>query len=271
EEDPNPFEGQGTNERVKFFTFGRVVIDVVASPLTLGDREAGKLVERLPVKFGAGVPKIDHSGFAAAFGHRSDSGKTLDVAPSLITGTIGAKEAQQPRGQRGASTGEFAEQVGLGMIMEELFDTAVVIHDERVEGLDYLRIHLAQAAAAFDDGRVGGQRLSRGRQAQNLLHHLWAANVVAIVKALDRAGLGLLERLEGGPFDQEVTRQAGSQVPVHQFEGLWKILLEGRGQGLNVAGTQIHGLATIFDQARQQAGFFSVRIERFEQLSVLGE
>ena len=36
--------------------------------------------------------------------------------------------------------------------MEELFDAAVVILDERVEGLDHLRIHLAQAAAAFDDG-----------------------------------------------------------------------------------------------------------------------
>src|SRR6266704_536021 len=124
----------------------------VASPLALGDREAGKLVERLPVKFGAGVPKINHSGFAAAFGHRSDPGKTLDVARSLITGTIRAKEAQQPRGQRGASTGEFAEQMGLGMSMEDLFDAALVIHDDRVEGLDYLRIHLAQAAAAFDDG-----------------------------------------------------------------------------------------------------------------------
>src|SRR5439155_25271276 len=127
EEDPNPFEGQGTNDRVKFFTFGCVVIDIVASPLALGDREAGKLVERLPVKFGAGVPKINHSGFAAAFGHRSDSGKTLDVARSLITGTIGAKEAQQPRGQGGACTREFVEQIGLGMIVEDFFDAVDVM------------------------------------------------------------------------------------------------------------------------------------------------
>ena len=109
EEDPNPFEGQGANDRVKFFTFRRVVIDIVARPLATADREAGKFVESLPVKFGAGLPKIDHSGFGAAFGHRSDAGKTLDIPRCLITGTIGAKEAQQPRGQRGASTGEFAE------------------------------------------------------------------------------------------------------------------------------------------------------------------
>src|SRR2546430_8273802 len=81
EEDPNPFEGQGTNDRVKFFTFGCVVIDIVASPLALGDREAGKLVERLPGKFWAGVAKINHPGFSAAFWHRSHSRKTPDVAP----------------------------------------------------------------------------------------------------------------------------------------------------------------------------------------------
>src|SRR6266702_1758370 len=116
EEDPNPFEGQGTNDRVKFFTFGCVVIDIVASPLALGKREAGKFVERLPVKFGAGVPKINHSGFAAAFGHRSDSAKTLGVARRLITRRIRAKEAQQPRGKRRSRTGEFVEPIGLWMI-----------------------------------------------------------------------------------------------------------------------------------------------------------
>src|SRR2546421_6673545 len=79
EEDPNPFEGQGTNDRVKFFTFGCVVIDIVASPLALGDREAGKLTERSAGEFWAGAPEINHSGFAAAFGHPRESGKTLAV------------------------------------------------------------------------------------------------------------------------------------------------------------------------------------------------
>ena len=31
EKDPNPFEGQGANDRVKFFTFGRVEIDIVTN------------------------------------------------------------------------------------------------------------------------------------------------------------------------------------------------------------------------------------------------
>ena len=249
EKDPNPFEGQGTNDRVKFFAFARVVLNIVASPLALGEREAGKFVEGLPVKFGAGVPRINHSGFAAAFGHRSDSAKTLGVARRLITRTIRAKEAQQPRGQRRTRTGEFVEQIGLRMILEDLLDVALVILDDGVEALDQPGIHLAQATAALDDGLVGGQSLSGARQAQNLLDQFWTANVVAIVKALERAGLGLLERFEGGPFDQEVTRQAGSQIPIEQFEGLGEILLEGSAQGLDMAGAQIHGFATIFDQA----------------------
>src|SRR3989442_14021449 len=67
EEDPNPFEGQGTNDRVKFFTFGCVVIDIVASPLALGDREAGKPAARSSVKFWGGVPRIKPLGFAPSF------------------------------------------------------------------------------------------------------------------------------------------------------------------------------------------------------------
>ena len=48
EEDTNPFEGQGANDGVVFLAFGLVVIDVVASPLALGQREAGTLSRRLP-------------------------------------------------------------------------------------------------------------------------------------------------------------------------------------------------------------------------------
>jgi hypothetical protein len=79
EEDPNPFEGQGANDRVKVFTFCRVVINIVARPLATADREAGKFMEGLPVKFRAGLPKMYHSGFAAAFGDRSDAAKALNI------------------------------------------------------------------------------------------------------------------------------------------------------------------------------------------------
>ena len=92
EEDPNPFEGQGTNDGVKFFTFGRVVIDIIASPLTGGYGEASKFMEGLSVKLGAGPAEVNHSAFAAAFGYRTDSAKGLRVFGLLVTGAIGSKE-----------------------------------------------------------------------------------------------------------------------------------------------------------------------------------
>ena len=93
EEDTNPLERQGANDGVVFLAFGLVVIDVVAGPLALGEGEASKLMEGLPVKLGAGPPKIDHSGFTATLGDRSDAGKTMNTLRRLITRTIGAKEA----------------------------------------------------------------------------------------------------------------------------------------------------------------------------------
>ena len=38
ENNPNPFVGQRANDGVKLFAFGRIIIDVVASPLALVDR-----------------------------------------------------------------------------------------------------------------------------------------------------------------------------------------------------------------------------------------
>ncbi len=79
EEDPNPFKGQSSNDGVIFFAFGSVVIDVVASPLAAGYGEPSELMKALPLKLGAGPPEINHSGFAAAFAHRTDAGKGLNV------------------------------------------------------------------------------------------------------------------------------------------------------------------------------------------------
>src|SRR5258707_846784 len=93
EGDADPFEGQGANDGVKFFAFGLVVIDVVLSPLASGQGEAGEFMEGLPVKFGAGPTKIDHFGFTAAPGDRSNSAEVLSILRRLITRTVGAKEA----------------------------------------------------------------------------------------------------------------------------------------------------------------------------------
>ena len=92
EEDANPFESQRANDGVILFAFGQVVLHVIASPLAFGDREAGKLVESLQVKLGTGPPAINHSGFAAALGDRSDSAKALGILRGLITRAVRAKK-----------------------------------------------------------------------------------------------------------------------------------------------------------------------------------
>ena len=73
EQDADPFEGQGADYGMIFFAFDRVVFNIVTSPLGLGDREASKFMEALALKLGAGLPRIDDSAFAAAFGDRSNA------------------------------------------------------------------------------------------------------------------------------------------------------------------------------------------------------
>ena len=94
---------------------------------------------------------------------------------------------------------------------------------------------------------------------------------MAVEERFDRAGLGLLERREGGPAFQEVLRQAGGQILAAQFDRLRKGLLQTGQRPLNMAGARVHRFAPVFDQAGQQARRLGVRVERFELVEMLGE
>src|SRR5207245_11642495 len=93
----NPFEGQRSNDCVIFFACASVVIDVVASPLAAGHGESSEFMETLPLKLGTGPPEINHSGFAAAFGHRTYAAEGLNVLSLRVPRAIGSKECREPR------------------------------------------------------------------------------------------------------------------------------------------------------------------------------
>src|SRR2546421_5710284 len=212
EQDADPFESQAANDGVIFFALGGVIIDVVASPLALGDRETGKFMKGLPVELGTGSPDKDRFGFATTFGHWSDSGKALDVIGALITGTVGAKEGEQPGGHGGSGARQLVEQIGLRMSIKELLNARLILPDADIERLDQLGVHLEEAATAFDDGRVNRQCLGHLGQLQYLFNDLRVADIMPVEKAFDRALLGLLEGFKSGPFFEEVTGQAGTNI-----------------------------------------------------------
>ena len=89
EENANPFEGQAADDGVVGLAARLVILNVVASPLALGHGEPGKLVESLPIKFGAGPAEVDRFAFATAFGDRRDPGEALDVGGFLEALAIG--------------------------------------------------------------------------------------------------------------------------------------------------------------------------------------
>ena len=80
----------------------------------------------LPVKLGTSHPEIDDSGFAAALGDRSDSGKTVDVLGRFIPRAVRAKEGTEPRSQSWPGAGQMVEQTGLGMGLEGSCDAMLV-------------------------------------------------------------------------------------------------------------------------------------------------
>src|SRR6266702_2568750 len=125
-EDSNPFEGQRSNDGVIFFAFASVVIDVVASPLAAGHGESSEFMETLPLKLGPGPPEINHSGFAAAFGHRTYAAEGLNVLSLRVPRAIGSKECREPRCHHRAGAGELAERRELRMIVEDFFDSLIV-------------------------------------------------------------------------------------------------------------------------------------------------
>src|SRR5207342_3154433 len=93
----NPFEGQAADDGVVGLASRLVILHVVPSPLALGDGEPGKLMESLPIKFGAGPTDVDRFAFATAFGDRRDPGEALGVGGFLEPSAIGPEEGEQAR------------------------------------------------------------------------------------------------------------------------------------------------------------------------------
>ena len=87
---------------------------------------------------------------------------------------------------------------------------------------------------------------------------------MAVEEALERAGFGLLEDLQGGPFLEKVTGQTGSQITANRLDSLGEILLQRRAQALDMAGAQVHRFAPILTEAAQEPGFDRVGVKRPE-------
>jgi len=76
---------------------------------------------------------------------------------------------------------------------------------------------------------------------------------VPIIKALDRAGFGLLEASKPGHFFRKVTRQSGRQVPIYQLDGWGKYSLRAAVKAWTWLVRKSTALRRSFDQARQQS------------------
>src|SRR5205085_7120908 len=146
---------QGSDDSMMFVALGGVVIDVVACPLALGHGVVGKFVKALAEKFGAGLPEVNYSHFAAAFGHRGYSAKALRVVGGLKAGAIGAKEGQQTRSQGRSGAGQFGKEQIIWVIVKDVLDPGVVLFDQGIERLNDFRMHLAEAGGAFNDWQSG--------------------------------------------------------------------------------------------------------------------
>src|SRR5687768_9263786 len=225
EQNANPFVGQGTNDRVILLALFGVVSEVVVRPDRFAHRESGELMKGLSHKFGASLAAIDDFGLAAAFGHRRDPGEVLDVQGSIVAVAIGAEGDQKPRSQGWSSSRQMAEQFWLRMLLKDLLNFFFVLVNNRIESLDHLRVHLAQAYTTFHNGQICGESLRLLGYFQDVLNVLGTADVMAVEESFDGARLGLLKRPKSGPFFQEIRGQLRSDVAAQHLERLGKILL----------------------------------------------
>src|SRR5215813_691569 len=143
EEDTDPLESQAAKDDLVAFALLGVVGDIILRPLAFGQRKSGKLVEGLPVEFGASPTSVNDLGAPTLFGNGGDARKALHVGSGGIVRAIGSEEGGQARSHGPASARQLGKEIGLRIIVKDLFNALLIILDGAVEALNEFGMPLA--------------------------------------------------------------------------------------------------------------------------------
>jgi hypothetical protein len=142
EEDPDPFEGHGTDGGMVTFAATALGLVTGLGPRAVTDRALTELMEALTQELGAGTAAVD-AGLLASFlsagdAHGANAAQTQQVAGRFEAVAVGAEGGQQSWGQCRAGSGQIVKKEAIGMRAEEFSNPPFVLSDERQKTLELL-------------------------------------------------------------------------------------------------------------------------------------
>jgi len=176
------------------------------------DRFLGVLVKALFAEDRAAIPPVDVAAGPALLGNRCDAAKTLQAGGGAKAFALGSHAGQQARSEHRAGARKTGEEVVIFVSFECGGDSFIELGDAFLEELELAANEFYPQGMAFQDGGFICQHHGVGDLLQTLGNEFLAARAMEVIEAVDRLGLGLLQALEGRPFEEKSRGQRTPEI-----------------------------------------------------------
>ena len=210
--------------------------------------------EALPGEFVARITTMNETHLAALLGQGSDPAVLLDGGRGVVFGTVAAEEGEQAGRKGRAGTGQRAEEHGVGMFREFLFNQAFEAENAVLRRGDLADERVDEQCVGLEHGLVGAHGHGVADHLETLFDDFRAAALSGIIELLDGRRPRFSQGLEVGPIHQEIAGERRVKVAPAQFKRLREDFLEGLGEPVGEVGADINELTAFLGEQGDLVG-----------------
>jgi hypothetical protein len=221
-------------------------------------------------EFVAGPADMDLIEFAGLEAHGRGAGIALQHVGASVAFWIRADGRQEARGQDHFCAWQTAEEVVIGVMVEERLDLLAVFVELLLEGAQEFAQAYGQLALGLGDRSRGLELIGLGKEGQTFFGGFRAPEFVGVKELFPATLAGLNQRLRGGKADDEVPGERTGPI-VKGLEGCGKILHQGLLKLVDQEGALLDQADFIMAQEAQLLGERIHGLESFPAVAVDAE
>ena len=161
-------------------------------------------VNSVPHELVTGAPEFGFVELARLVADGRSAGKALEHLGGCVAIGVAADGRQKSRGQHGCGTGQAAEEVMIGMFLEQLLDHESILLQLFMQRSQHLAQRHGEVALGEGDRLGALKRLSLGEERQPVLDSFRAPESMGVEELLPPAATGVCQCLGCGELEDEI-------------------------------------------------------------------
>jgi len=193
-------------------TLGAFLLVIGLAPGTGMAEAIGPQMHRVPHELVTSAPEFGFVELARLVADRRSASKALEHLGGSVAVRVAANGGEQARRQDVCGSGQAAEEVVIGMFLEQLLDHETILLQLFVQRPQHLAQGHGELALGEGDRLGALKRLGLNEERQPLLNSVRAPESVRVEKLLPAASTGVCQSLRRRKLEDEVPRGGLSPV-----------------------------------------------------------